>query len=197
MRKQRKEKLLDNTISKLLEYFKHIVRDLLTYVLSGIVVILNFAYVIYHLDKVEFKILFDNNYTVWIVIIFAYVIGQIVMGFMYVFIELPKIDYIINKCFDIDINQKKEIKIYTKDRNLYEFFIERQNQLYYLRWNLAGAFFLNFLINIYLLFTYKEPLFSYLAYVSMFSFVLLLILHYRTAKDYTKTIKNIKRQLKL
>ena len=181
---------MDNTISKLLDFFKHIVRDLLTYILSGLVVIINFAYVMFHLNKVEFKILFDNTYAIWLIVIFAYIIGHIIMGMMFLFLEKTKIDDFLNNHYNINIDQENEIKIYKKDINLYEFFIERQNQLYYLRWNLAGAFLFNGIINFYLLCTYPNPIFSYLTLISILSSGLLLLLHYKTAEDYTSTIKN-------
>jgi hypothetical protein len=61
---KKRENIMDNTISKLLDFFKHIVRDLLTYILSGLIVIANFAYILLHLNKTEFNILFDNNYVI-------------------------------------------------------------------------------------------------------------------------------------
>lgn len=186
LRKRRKN-IMNNTISKLLDFFKHIARDLLTYILSGLVVIANFAYILLHLNKTEFNILFDNTYAVWLIIIFAYVIGHIIMGIVYILLEKTKLDDIFTK---FDIKQKNEIEIYKNDIKLYEFFIERQNQLYYLRWNLAGAFLLNSCMNIYILFTQRNPIFSYLTFISILSFFVLLILHYKTAEDYYSTIEN-------
>jgi hypothetical protein len=181
---------MDNTISKLLDFFKHIVRDLLTYILSGLIVIANFAYILLHLNKTEFNILFDNTYVIWLIIIFAYVIGHIIMGIMYIILEKTKFDNLLTKYYKIEIKQKNEIEIYKKDTKLYEFFIERQNQLYYLRWNLAGAFLLNGCVNLYLLLTQTNPIFSYLTFISFLSFIVLLVLHYKTAEDYSRTIKN-------
>ena len=179
---------MDNTISKLLDFFKHIVRDLLTYILSGFVVIMNIVYTIFYFDKDEFTMLLSNTYIIWLFIIFSYIVGHIIMGIMLLFLEKTKIDDILLN--ETKINQKKEIDIYNKNAKLYEFFIERQNQLYYTRWNLAGAFFINTFINLYLFFTYTKTIFSYLTFISILSFAFLLVLHYQTAKDYSDTINN-------
>ena len=68
---------MDNTISKLLEFFKHIARDIFIYVLSGLVVITNLAIIKEYCFN-TFKVPgFFSEYKILIILISAYIIGHI------------------------------------------------------------------------------------------------------------------------
>jgi len=183
---------VEQVLVKLLEYFKHIVRDIFVYVLSGLVVIANLAFIDYQFydKKLGFlKILNDIDYIILIILISAYIIGHIIIAVMLLCFEATRIDKIIT--FKINIEQEKEIKVYKENPNLYEYFIERQNQLYYLRWNLAGAFLVSLIINIVINYYFKNTNIPNFYHITIFLlFFIIFILHYRTAIDYNNTIQN-------
>ncbi|MCT7566914.1 hypothetical protein N5T96_11315 [Aliarcobacter butzleri] len=56
------------------------------------------------------------------------------------------------KCINLEKNNvfKVEVKIFKKNKELYDYFIERQNQLSYFRWTLSGAFIITSIINIFI-----------------------------------------------
>jgi len=183
---------MDNTISKLLEYFKHITRDIFVYVLSGLLLIGNILLIdILYNSSLIFLHLKFITYLPLIIITTAYILGHIIMGIMFICLEIIPIDEKITKYFNININQKNEIKVYKKNSSLYEYFIERQNQLYYLRWNFAGAFLTSIIINIAIDYFTNIDIFSFIYIIEALLFFILLILHYKTAKDYSSTISNL------
>ena len=185
---------MDNTLAKLLEYFKHIVRDLFVYVFSGLVVIANLTFIDYQFYNKQLgflKILNELDYKILVILVVAYIIGHIIMAVMFLFFEVTGIDKKITDIYKINIDQEKEIKVYKENLNLYEYFIERQNQLYYVRWNVAGAFLISLVIDIFLEILYKNLDVKISYYIFLFiTFFILLILHYKTAIEYSNTIEN-------
>ncbi len=106
---------MESTISKLLDFFKHIARDILIYVLSGLIVIGNILLVdVLYNSSLIFNHLKYISYLPLLITLTAYILGHIIMGIMLI-IDLAE------KLFSIDdINQKDEIKIYNKNSNTYE-----------------------------------------------------------------------------
>ena len=91
---------------------------------------------------------------------------------------------------------KNEIIIFKKEQNIYDYFIERQNQLSYFRWTLSGAFFILTLINCWYKCIEKVDISLYFIFLPLVIGIFLLILHYTTEKEYIKKIKIIKMKLK-
>ena len=73
--------------------------------------------------------------------------------------------------------------------NIYDYFIERQNQLSYFRWTLSGAFFILTLINGWYKCIEKVDISLYFIFLPLVIGIFLLILHYKTAKEYKEKIK--------
>ena len=84
---------------------------------------------------------------------------------------------------------KNEIIIFKKEQNIYDYFIERQNQLSYFRWTLSGAFFILTLINCWYKCIEKVDISLYFIFLPLVIGIFLLILHYKTAKEYKEKIK--------
>ena len=182
---------MDNVVAKLLDLFKHISRDIMIYVISGFVVIIN----LYVIDKVyiksEFFQLIDKlEYLPLIIFILSYIIGHIIMAFMEI---ISLIDPCIYKIFKFKkINFKDEVKIFENNKDIYDYFIERQNQLSYFRWTLAGAFFISTIINILYICIGKADISLWFIFLTLGIGIFLLILHYITDKEYKEKIDILK-----
>lgn len=187
---------LEAIIVKLLDFFKHIARDLLIYALSGIVVLSNFFLIDYFYNSEKFGILFSKiEYNELIFIAISYILGHITMGIMYVLFEMViNFDKIIVHCFDINISKSIELKLFKENEKIYEYFIERENALYFMRWTLSGAFLVSVITN-YCFESFGGIHISLPVYVACGSIsLILLILHYKTAHTYSETLKHLKKQ---
>lgn len=177
---------MDNTISKLLDIFKHIARDIIIYVIPGFLLIFNF----YIIDKLYLKkdilAIFQGEYLLLVIFILSYILGNVIMAIM-------SLLYKILNCEEDKINFEDELNIYKKNSQLYEYFIERENQLYFFRWNLSGTFFISIILNIVLLFYFQLSIefMIYFIFIYFFVGIVLLRLHYVTEKSYKDKIKII------
>ena len=103
----------------------------------------------------------------------------------------------IYKLFKFEsVDFKYEVQIFKENQNIYDYFIERQNQLSYFRWTLSGAFFILTLINGWYKCIEKVDISLYFILLPLVIGIFLLILHYTTEKEYIKKIKIIKMKLK-
>ncbi|OCL92455.1 hypothetical protein [Aliarcobacter thereius] len=179
---------MDNTIAKLLDLFKHISRDIMIYAISGFVVIVNFFIIDkFYLGGIYFGLIDKLEYISLIIFILSYVIGHVIMSLMQI---VDFIEPCIYKLFKLkNINFKDEVKIFKKNQNTYDYFIERQNQLTYFRWTLSGAFFILTLINSWYKYIEKVDISLYFIFIPLLIAIFLLILHYRTEKEYIRKIK--------
>ncbi len=176
---------MDNTIAKLLDLFKHISRDIMIYAISGFVVIVNFFIIDkFYFGGIYFGLIHKLEYLSLIVFIISYVIGHIIMAIMEI-LEIIKCKISKNR----NIIFKNEIIIFKKEQNIYDYFIERQNQLSYFRWTLSGAFFILTLINCWYKCIEKVDISLYFIFLPLVIGIFLLILHYKTAKEYKEKIK--------
>ncbi|MCT7529696.1 hypothetical protein [Aliarcobacter cryaerophilus] len=183
---------MDNTIAKLLDLFKHISRDIMIYAISGFVVIVNFFIIDkFYLGGIYFGLIDKLEYISLIIFILSYVIGHVIMSLMQI---VDFIEACIYKFKSVDF--RDEIKVFKKNQNIYDYFIERQNQLSYFRWTLSGAFFILTLINGWYKCIEKVDISLYFILLPLAIGIFLLILHYTTEKEYIKKIKIIKMKLK-
>jgi hypothetical protein len=189
---------MDNTLAKLLEYFKHIVRDLFVYVLSGLVVIANLSFIDYQFydKKLGFlKILDELEYKIFIILIAAYIIGHILVAIRNIIRTICKFKI----CNSLNIKRKysyKEIMIFIRNKDIYDYFIERQNQIFYIRRNLSVAFLLSAIIDIYF---YTNSHNNLILLTSCILFVIAIILYCLSLvsiKNYNKKILEIFKSLK-
>lgn len=184
---------MEKVIGQITDVFIHIARDILVYLLSGILVIGN----VFLIDSCIFESKLFNyfskiGYLPILIIIISYGLSQIIMAIMLILeriIEpiLMKIGWVRNPNF------RKEVNAFQKDRIVYDYFIERYNQLYYMRWTLAGACLMCTFLNLIFCSWDKcaDDVLLKLGVVSFILFILLLILHYRTGNDLSNKIDAI------
>ena len=186
---------MDNTVSKVLDFFKHIVRDLLIYVLSGLVIIGNLS-IIDNMcnESLIFNKLLEIAYTPLVIIITAYVLGHIISSVMF---SLRIIFKYLHFPIKPRVEIKEELKIFIENIEIYEYFIERQNQLYYIRRNLAGAFFISAIINLYSYYFVCKNNTVIIFGTTLFLFSISMYFFYnRALENYNSKVKNINELLK-
>ncbi len=179
---------MDNTIAKLLDLFKHISRDIIIYAISGFVVIVNFFIIDkFYLGGIYFGLIDKLEYISLIIFILSYVIGHIIMSLMQIVDFIEPCIYKLFKFESVDF--KYEVQIFKENQNIYDYFIERQNQLTYFRWTLSGAFLILTLINCCYKCIEKVDISLYFIFLPFVIGIFLLILHYTTEKEYKEKIK--------
>lgn len=186
-------------VTKILDLFNHLARDILQYLIPGLFLIGNiFVVDSYIYNSITWEFFADIEMFPIIIVLVSYGLGQFTIGVMYLLVEKTHLERVICKKFgygeteDIDT----EIKVYLKNRNAYEFYIERYNQLYYLRWNLSGVGLIGIFINGIFYFFDKDPIFILLFVMSALIFILMLFLHYETGNHMVRRIKIIYREIK-
>lgn len=183
---------MDNTISKLLDIFKHIARDIIIYVIPGFLLIFNLFIIDKLYLKKEILAIFQGEYLLLVIFILSYILGHVIMAVMEI---VSCIEFLFKKCKwiknKIEIDFSKELEIFKDNdsKKIYEYFIERENQLYYFRWNISGAFFVSAILNKYLL---SEEFYIFL--IPLIVGIFLLCLHYVTANNYKNRIEVVSKK---
>ena len=97
------------------------------------------------------------------------------------------------KCEKNEIDFKKELEIFKENYQVYEYFIERENHLYYFRWNLSGAFLILVIFNLFLNseFSFGKDFLNYFILIPLIVGAFLLCLHYVTEKNYREKVENL------
>ena len=91
---------MDKLIEGISKIFSHLSRDIQTYIFAGLIVLAN-LYIIdetYYSGDTSYKIL-HSDYSVLILIIASYIIGQICLGFYTLILEFWRFDKILYKYF--------------------------------------------------------------------------------------------------
>ncbi|MFA5556999.1 MAG: hypothetical protein WCY06_00035 [Flavobacteriaceae bacterium] len=182
-------------MSNLVKVFKHLARDLLVYFLAGFVVILYLIYLDYNFNELSF-FKYTQTISYWVVgfIVIAYIIGNIIFSFMYLFIECTGIEKYLKQTFfdkNFEVKCKNEIPVFKEENELHEQFVERHTQLYLMRWNLAGAFVLVGIIHFFISVINIYTLELLVSAILILSGIFLYILSLRTEKDCTERITKI------
>lgn len=199
---------MDKVATQILELFKHLVRDIFAYLVGGLLIIVNILFIDTQFFNKAFYLYVINydEYLPVIIVLFSYGLGQLIMGFMYLAIELSGIEKYIKKLprFKYSSDLEDEIFIFIKNKDAYDFFVERYNYLSYFRWSLAGAGLISFLIDVAALAKYGyNPIIVASSIFMIVTFLIFLLLHYQTDHDFNsrvkilnKVIKNIDKQNK-
>ena len=180
---------MDNSIAKLLDLFKHLARDIIIYVLPGFVLIFNFIIV----DKLylgnKLINILNTEYLLLIFFILSYLVGHVIMAFMSILFKILN----MFKCKKDGIDFEKELKIFKMNYQVYEYFIERENHLYFLRWNLSGGFLISAIFNVFFMiqFSFEKEFSYYFIFIPIIVGVILLRLHYVTKRIYKEKIEKI------
>lgn len=177
---------MENTLLKLLEIFKYLLRDIIIYALPGFLFFFLFFFL-----KLPFEPSLVSEqttikeYYIIISIVISYYMGHLIMGLMYLVCELTLLEKIWKRKMGIDdVNSlEKEIFIFNYNKLLYDEYIERYSILCLFRWNLSGVFLILFLISII------TNGISYVAILLFILFLSFLQLHYVTYKDYVERVE--------
>ena len=195
---------MDKTIEQLFKVFSHLARDIQNYLFSGFIIIFN----IYLLDYFYYsgsiwKEIADNKIFIPGVIIAAYILGHISLGFYTLIIEWPEFDKRLNeKLFkkrfpDVKIVSDSELipaklKTLNNNKELYFHFIEREYILSNIRWNYSAAFLLISLCDFtYLIFDKYVWQILMTAILSLFAAVCLLLISIFTQKENAAQLKSL------
>jgi hypothetical protein len=107
---------MDNALSQILEMFKHLVRDILVYLVSGLLVLANLLFIDHtYLEKSTLNFLTGISYLPIIVIITSYGIGQLIMAIMFLIVEQTGFERFITSKMKINpnLNLEGELKIFV------------------------------------------------------------------------------------
>jgi len=181
-------------MEEIVKAFNHIVRDILIYVLPGVVLLFYICFVYININSIsDWSFLITNNGLIIILIITAYILGHIILAFMELFFVKIPIDIFIKRiCFKKEFNELNEESNKFKDgeleilafsnKNAYDFFVERHTQLSLFRWNLSGSFFIISISTFLLRFIY-DWFFISIGFISIFLFLILFLFSIRTEID--------------
>ena len=146
LRKSSKNKDMGTVLDGLSKLFKHVGRDVMIYMIPGLVVLLDLAYLDYLYDTQVYE---NVQYVPcrWAIFIgVLYLLGQCCMA-LCTCVSCLKGGFLIGRRKD-RLLLKKEIKVFKKNTRFYEQYIERYDNLWHFRLNLKYAFLLAVIINV-------------------------------------------------
>ncbi len=113
------------------------------------------------------------------------------MGIGYVILEKTGLEKSLKKCTKIEDFEIKGVleKLYKNDKEHYEFFIERYDNLSYMRWNLSIALLIIFIINLIFIFKFCYWQILLLTILSIFFSIITYVLYLKTEIDLQVKIK--------
>lgn len=137
---------MGTVLDGLSKIFKHLGRDVMIYMIPGLVVLLDLAYLDYLYDTQVYENLKDVPCRWAIFIGVLYLLGQCCMA-LCTCVSCLKGGFLIGRRKD-RLLLKKEIKVFKKNTRFYEQYIERYDNLWHFRLNLKYAFLLAVIINV-------------------------------------------------
>lgn len=161
--------------------FKHLTREIIIYLIPGFLL---FFDIILILNINDYSIINESlfkEYLFWVSLIFSYVFGHLGISLRELIV---KIFYSSEESKKKELNQlEKELVIYSKDIERYEYYIERYNLLHAIRKNLAWINIIILITNIaILLFDSKHICF----YITSISIALVLVIIFSFNANNTK-----------
>lgn len=196
---------MDKVIEETFKVFSHLARDIQTYIIAGIILLFDF----YIIDKIYYnesfsQTILNSDYVILIIIVGAYILGQICLAFYTLLIELTSLDKHLYKnvfkerfkdndnATDEDIMADKG-KIFTGNKETYLHFVERDVNLSTLRWNYSSAFLICAIVNfIYCICESFEKEILIIGFVSLFLSCILMLLHIFTQKETASQVSKLK-----
>lgn len=181
---------MDKTLSEIVKSFTHLVRDFFIYFISGFVVLLNALVIDYFYYDSSILNVLKGKELFLVGVILCYVMGHICMGFYYLLLERTKIHKYIKRRigFVNKENEEKQPELYSKKPMLYNYFIERYDNLSLFRWNLSASFLISFFINFVYCFKQDYWQIIFLKLLCLVFAVILYLLALETEKDYINRI---------
>lgn len=144
---------MDKAIEQLFKTFSHLARDIQNYIFSGFIILANIYLIdFFYYSGSVWKHLSGSNLFIPGIIIVAYILGHISLGFYTVLLEWKEVDKKMNgKLFKKRFSEKsvsdtetvtEKIKAFNKSKSVYFHFIEREYILSNIRWNYSASFLL-------------------------------------------------------
>ncbi len=146
---------MDKVIEEFFRVFKVLARELQIYFFSGVMVASNILFI----DNIYFKssILYFAQVNKLIVpaIVVIYLLGHFCMAFYHLLMVRGKIEYIIGKYMDKDLELERATlpKIHKKNAEIYIHFIDRSEIQILTRCTFCSACIINLIINLTLVVT--------------------------------------------
>ncbi len=183
-------------MNEIFKYLKHLTREILIYWLSGFLILINIFIIDYFyydesiLNFIELRKDLLSLFTISLIFV-SYILGQICMGIGYVILEKTGLEKSLKKCTKIEDFEIKGVleKLYKNDKEHYEFFIERYDNLSYMRWNLSIALLIIFIINLIFIFKFCYWQILLLTILSIFFSIITYVLYLKTEIDLQVKIK--------
>ena len=133
---------MDTTLNGLSKIFKHLGRDIMIYMIPGLVVLLDLAYLDYLYDTQVYENLKDIP-CLWAVFIgVLYILGHINIGICTLWSRIK------GRKTNEEDEIEKQIEIFRSQPKLHEQYIERYDNLWHFRLNLKYAFLLAVIVNV-------------------------------------------------
>ncbi|MFN8296508.1 MAG: hypothetical protein U0T69_09955 [Chitinophagales bacterium] len=200
---------MDKTIEQVFKIFSHLAREIQTYIFSGLILLLNFHMIDRYYNDCEItKEIMGYDYYIVMLLIVAYILGQISLGFYCFVLEVHSYEErIYAKLFkdrykNVDsatdeVMIRKKGEIFLKNREIYFHFIERNVNLALMRWNYSSAFLMIFLIDlgfglVGLFFQEWHPIMLIIAFFSFIISAWLMVLHAMTQKENILQLNELK-----
>lgn len=142
-------------MDEIFKAFKHLSREVIIYLIPGFLLFFDILLILYMNDCSFVKEPLFKEYLFWVAIIFSYVFGHLSISLREIFVKLFCSTESSQKKGEEQLD--KELSIYSKDKDRYEYYIERYNLLYAIRKNLTWINIIVLLVNITVaLFEYKH-----------------------------------------
>jgi hypothetical protein len=185
-------------MKEIVHSFKHIARDFMIYILPGLIVIFYGLYFSYFKSYYEEFNCNDHLINICSILIASYIIGHFILGFMEVTFVLTKIDECVMKILfkkdflklkrKLRINGKHcedfELEILAfKNRDAYDFFVERHTQLSLFRWNISGTFLIISIFSFIMIRYESNCSLFWIGIANLFMFIVMFIFSIRTELD--------------
>lgn len=190
---------MDKTIEQLSKLFYHLARELQVYFISGLLILLNILAIDFFYYNNSLFLYLNNKPVLIPLIVIAYVIGHICMGFYYLMFELSGIEKAINKFLKINIDLQTDClpELFKNNKEAYLYFIERYNILIMMRCTMCTSLLIISLTD-WCFIAFKFSIWQILI-ISIFSFlcfIVLLILTLKSEKDYADKIVQMRNKLR-
>lgn len=145
-------------MDEIFKAFKHLSREVIIYIIPGFLLFFDTLLILNMNDCSFVKESLFKEYLFWVAVSFSYVFGHLSISLREIYINL---------FCSLESSQKKgeeqlekELLIYRKDKDRYEYYIERYNLLYAIRKNLTWISIVVLVVNILVaLFEYKHTYF--------------------------------------
>lgn len=135
-------------MQEIFKAFRHLSREIIIYIIPGFLLFLDVIIILFVNNSSILKNELFDNFIFWIAIFISYVFGHLSISLSVI---LRKLCCFCNCSNNKNERLEKEIIIYGKDKDRYEYFIERYNLLHAIRKNITFICLIMSVLNAILL----------------------------------------------